>query len=469
MVLLTVTSGLYIATGYAITVWLAHHLSPGDFGRYGVAAAIITLVNIAVARGVPVAATRAIASDPDTAAHTMAVARRAMGPVVLAAAALAAVAAYPLAVALGDRRIWIPLLIGAAAALSYAVQALSLAWFTGMRRYARQAVAQAWYAIARLVTIIVGGALAGLTGAIAGFVLAPAIAALATLPGLGAESANSRGSHAEPSGAARTARAMLRASAPLVGVAALISALLTVDLLAFKRVGTAGDVGRYAAAATIAHVPFFLLRSAPIVVMPAVAAANAAAPGRRRSARSPAVQQEIERGVGDTIVMLALPTALLVALGDRAVEVVFGASYAVDGLVVAPLALATAAITLYTVLVAVETALGTLRVALAAGVLGLVLVATAAAVGGQGSNASRAAWAVAIAATLTFLLHAISVWSRTGSFVPRRAFAAVALACAVGTVTLAAPSGEWWLATTVLAACTAYGVVAVRVGLMRLR
>ena len=81
---------------------------------------------------------------------------------------------------------------------------------------------------------------------------------------------------------------------------------------------------------------------------------------------------------------------------------------------VAPLTLATAAITMFSVLVAVETALGTLRVALVTGSVGLVLVAAAAAVGGQGSNASRAAWGVAVASTLTFLVHAAFVWTRAG-------------------------------------------------------
>ncbi len=473
MLLLTITSGVYIASGYAITVWLAHHLGPNDFGRYSVVAAIITLVNITVARGVPVAATRAIAAEPETSNHTLGVAARVTLPLALATGGLAAAAAIPLAAALGDDRLRVPLLIGAAAAFTYGLQAVPLAWFTGMHRYGRQALAQSWYAVSRLVTIIVGGLLGGLIGAIAGFVVAPAIATLATLRGLGAPPrADTPPPNAPPRfGAAppATERTLLQASAPLVGVAALVAALLAVDLLAFKRVGTATDTGRYAAAAAIAHVPFFLLRSAPLVLMPAVAAALSAASQAPEPALSGPVRAEIRRGVGDAVVLLALPTALIVALGDRALELVFGASYAVDELLVAPLALATAAITLYSVLVAVETALGTLRMALATGSVGLALVAAAAAIGGQGSNPSRAAWAVAAAAALTLLVHAASVWARAGSFVPARAIAAVALAGVFGAVTLATPGGAWWLATTTLAACAAYGTIAVRAGLVRLR
>ena len=221
---------------------------------------------------------------------------------------------------LGDDGLRVPLLVGAVAALTYGLQALLLAWFTGMHRYGRQAFAQSWYAVSRLVTIIVGGALAGLTGAIVGFVIAPAVGALATLRRLGGRhvaTVRRRALPLAPRGVADGRAALLRASAPLVGVAALVAALLSVDLLAFKRVGTATDAGRYAAAATIAHVPFFLLRSAPLVVMPAVAAALAvAATAPERTLPEP-VRAEIRHGVGDAVVLLALPTALIVALGDR--------------------------------------------------------------------------------------------------------------------------------------------------------
>lgn len=469
MLLLTVSNALYIASGYAITVWLAHHLGPRDFGRYGVVTAIVTLVGIAVTRGVPVAATRAIAEQPGDSRRTMVTAARVTVPVVLAVGVLAAAAAIPIASALGDERLRVPLLVGAGAAVTYALQALPMAWFTGMHRYGWQAFAQAWYAVSRLVAIIAGGLLAGLSGAIGGFVLAPAVAALATVGVLGALRRDTLPPHERPSSRNSppvTGRALLGASVPLIGIAALVSVLLTIDILAFKRVADDSDVGRYLAAATIAHVPFFLLRSAPIVLMPAVAAAAATT---RTDQRGALVRHEVRSGIGDAIVLLALPTAFLVTLGDRALEILFSARYGVDGLVVAPLAFATAAITLFTVLVAVEIALGTLRVALATGLAGSAAVAAAAAIGGQGSNPSRAAWAVALAATATLLVHSASLRARIGPFVAGRALAAVAVAGIVGTLALATPAGTWWLAASATAGCAAYAAVVLRAGLIRLR
>ena len=469
MLVLTLANALYIATAYAITVWLAHHLGPRDFGRYGVVAAIVTLVGIVVTRGIPVAATRAIAADPGDARRTLAAALRVLAPLAVGVTALAALTAVPVAEILGDSGLRVPLLIGSAAALSYAAQALPLAWFAGLHQYARQAVAQGWYAVSRLVAIVAGGLIAGLSGAIAGFVIAPAVAVLATLGGL-----RLRGKPVlpEPAQAAGgepvTGRALLREAGPLVVVAGLVSLLLTLDLLAFKRVGTAEDAGRYAAAATIAHVPFFLLRSAPVVLMPAVAAATALG-GRGRDPRSPHVRAEIRSGVGDAIVLLALPTALLVTLGDRALELIFGESYAVAGLVVAPLALATAAVTLYSVFVAVETALGSLRIAVVTGLLGALLVTAGAAFGGSGSDVPRAAWAVAVAAVLAALLHAASLWARTGSFVPARALAAVPLAAALAAPTLLAPSGRAWFLVAAVASSSVYAAIALRLRLVRLR
>jgi O-antigen/teichoic acid export membrane protein len=466
MLVLTAANSAYIASAYAITVWLAHHLGPSDFGRYGVVTAIISLISIAVTRSVPVATTRAIAAHPGSAHGTIVLSARVMVPLVLAAGGLAAASAAPLAEVLGDDRLRVPLVIGAFAAITYGVQALPLAWFAGMHQHGRQALAQLWYAISRLAAIVVGGQVGGLAGAISGFVAAPALGTLATLGSLRIRPRlTPRPGSQAPS---VTGPELLRSSAPLVGVAALVSLLLTVDLLAFKSVGSAADAGRYAAAATIAHVPFFLLRSVPIVLMPAVAA-RAAPSGSGEQTRQLAVQNEVRRGVGDALVLLALPTALLVALGDRALELVFGTRYSVDDLVVAPLALATAAITLYAAFVAVDTALGTLRASLMIGVVGSLLVAVAAAVGGQGSNVSRTAWGVAVATAVTVVAHGLILRARVGPFIPARGVAAVGLATIVGVITLATPEGAWWLVASVVCASAAYGAIAMRARLVQLR
>ncbi len=461
MVLLTLSNALYIASAYVITIVLAHHLGPQEFGRYGVATAVVTLIGIAVTRGVPVAATRAIAADPGTAPQTMRSATRVMVPLSLGIAAVALVSAFLIAAVLDDAKLTLPLLIGSAAALTYAAQSLPLAWFAGMHQHARQAVAQTWYALSRLGAIVIGGLIAGLAGAVAGFVIAPAIAALATIGVFRVHKHVARGK----STGGISERNLVREAAPLVVVAGLVSLLLTIDLFAFKRVGDPADVGRYAAAATIAHVPFFLLRSVPVVLMPAVAAAYAAT----RESRAAQVGREIQGGVGDSIVLLALPTALLITLGDRALDLIFGSQYAVDGLVVAPLAIATAAITLFSVFVAVETAFGTLRLAVAIGLFGSLLVGIAAALGGQGSDVSRAAWAVALAATVVVLVHGGFLWARTGRLVPGRALYAALLAAAIGAATLATPEGAAWFLVAGLLASAVYVAIALRTNLVKLR
>ena len=185
-----------------------------------------------------------------------------------------------------------------------------------MHRYGRQAFAQSWYSVSRLVTIIVGGAVAGLTGAIIGFVIAPAIGALATLRRLGGRHDDSpppSASLAPPHlPGAQAAEDVCAAR----GGPAFLATLLSVDLLAFKRVGTPTDAGRYAAAATIAHVPFFLLAPPGSWSCPRLPRRSR----RRRGPRTHAPRTRAGRDptrVGDTVVLLALPTALIVALGDE--------------------------------------------------------------------------------------------------------------------------------------------------------
>src|SRR5687767_2069938 len=79
---LTFSSALYILTGYGVSVGLARILGPAHYGEYAVVTALLTIVNLVVARGVPVVASRAISQAPDRLPEIVAGAWRATGIVV---------------------------------------------------------------------------------------------------------------------------------------------------------------------------------------------------------------------------------------------------------------------------------------------------------------------------------------------------------------------------------------------------
>ncbi|MBC7644662.1 MAG: oligosaccharide flippase family protein, partial [Thermoleophilia bacterium] len=272
LLLLTVSNAVYILGGYVLTVALAHILGKSGFGSYGVVASFATVINMLVTRGVPIAAARGIAAHAEAAGDWVAASRYVMLPLSIGLAVVGIVAAWPLASLLGDSSLRLPMQVGALLALTFGFQAQLFSWMYGTENYNRQAVGQMAYGLGRVVTIVGGAQVAGLTGAIVGFVLGPLIGALPLVTRRPAGS-----SIAERN---RLVRTLISSAMPIVVTATGVTLLMVVDIIAFKSVATKPDVGLYTAAASLAHIPYFLLQAASFVLLPSVAAA-AAGPGLR--------------------------------------------------------------------------------------------------------------------------------------------------------------------------------------------
>lgn len=385
VLLLALANGLYVVLGYGSTTLLARMLSPADFGGYGVVLSWITVLTALLVKGIATSTAREMAST----ATDMATAWRAgaqLGIRLAIGLAVLGAALSPLAAQwFGSSDLAAQFAIGSLGALSFGVNAVLLAWPTGARDYARQSLTQAAYAVARLALTVGGAAVWGIDGAIVGYVLAPLVASAPVVM-----------RHPVARGDIADVRRRMRAHVLPVALASIaVTGYFVVDVFAMSGVlgGASREVGTYVAYGTLAHVPFFLLQATSIAMVPAIVAA------RGDEAR----REAIRRTLGDTLVLLAGPTALLATAGDAAARIVFGSEYRIDDLVVAPLALATAAITYVSGLVAVDVAIGRVRGALVlsgVGVAATALAAWLAARASDGHAERDVAWAVFAVATL---------------------------------------------------------------------
>ncbi|MCW2949681.1 MAG: hypothetical protein JWN41_694 [Thermoleophilia bacterium] len=395
MLLLALANGLYVVLGYGSTTILARMLEPADFGGYGVVLSWITILTALLVKGIATSTAREMAgSAVDTATAWRAGAglgvRLAVGLTLLGAVASPAASNW-----FGSADLTRQFAIGALGALTFGANAVLLAWPTGTRDYARQSLTQAAYAIARLVLTVGGAAAWGINGAVVGYVVAPLVAAAPLV----------RRHPAAQEPLAPVRRRMLRQVVPVALASVAVTGFFVVDVFAMSGVlgGASHAVGVYVAYGTLAHVPFFLLQATSIAMVPAIVAATGV------GARS----QAIRRTLTDTIVLLAGPTLILATAGDAAARVVFGHAYRVDDLVVAPLAVATSAVTIASGLLAVDIAIGRVRGALAlaaAGVAGVAVAAWLAARASHGHAERDVAWAVlavSVAAVMTLAAHAM--------------------------------------------------------------
>ena len=142
-IVVTVASGIFMASGYVVNVWLGRLLGPEDYGRFGVVISLLTVLNIIQNAAVPQAVARATAQSPESADGTL---RRGvelqLGIALVLTIAMAA-SASTIAGMLGDERLTGLLWLSALVLPPYGVLTLLIAFHNGRRFYTRQAITQA--------------------------------------------------------------------------------------------------------------------------------------------------------------------------------------------------------------------------------------------------------------------------------------------------------------------------------------
>ena len=328
--LVTAAAALFVVSGYAVNVWLGRMLGPVDFGRFGVVLALITIINVLQNASVPQAVARYTASHPEGAAALL---RRGLqlqvGIGVVLAFALGA-AAPLIASALGDHALTEAMWAAALIVPPYGVYALLVAYHNGRRVYTRQAGAQAAYAFGKAVAVIALAYPFRIVGAIIGYAAAAIVGCVA---------AAVRPSGGEP---AVGIWPLLRLAAPLSVYALASVAQVSVDILFVKGLASSdADAGLYAAAQTIARIPYFLMSGLAVLVLPALA-------GMAREsvqARASAARQALRIAV-----LAAVPIAAIVAGSSRGVlDLLYGSAYASGSDVLSILAVGMAAMAIASV------------------------------------------------------------------------------------------------------------------------
>ncbi len=263
---LSASQAILLALGYVTHVVVGKIGGPPLYGVYGVVLSILTIVNMLLTLGIPVAASKETAEDPENSGGVFLSALRLQCAFSRLLSGLVLVAAGPLAAALGDAKLTPLIRFTAVIYPATALYALFSNYFNGLHGFGAQAQLTVIYAVAKLAGSV-GFLLAFRTvwGALSGFVIGGAAAAL-----VGAVQA------------APTIRAHVRATVPprrlflfagaFVGTSIALQLLMSLDLFLVKRLlHDDALAGYYNAATTVARIPYFILQGLGFVFLPSVA------------------------------------------------------------------------------------------------------------------------------------------------------------------------------------------------------
>lgn len=257
---------ILVALGYVTHILVGKIGGPPLYGVYGVVLSLMTIINMLLTLGIPVAASKETAENEENSGGVFASAIRLQ---IFFAAVLSAgtlLLAGPFASVLRDPTLVPIIRFTAVIYPATALYSLLSNTFNGLHAFTAQARLTVLYAVVKL---------AGSVGFLFAFRSVPAALSGFTAGGLAATAVGLPQVLATVRGRVRTRVPFSRLfvfAGTFVGMSIALQILMSLDLFLVKRIlGDDTLVGLYNAAATIARIPYFILQGLGFVFLPSVA------------------------------------------------------------------------------------------------------------------------------------------------------------------------------------------------------
>ena len=438
----TIASGIFMASGYVVNVWLGRLLGPEDYGRFGVAISLLTILNV-VQAAVPQAVARAVAQDPASADGTL---RRGvelqLGTALILMVGMG-LGAWPIAALLGDPKLVGPLVLCALVLPPYGLLTLLIAFHNGRRFYTRQALTQATYAITKAAGAIGLAYAFRLPGALVGYILAACVSVIVGWHRLWAPRSSV------------SSRQLVRFAGPLSVYALASTGLMSADIFFVKAMVASPDAaGYYAAGQNIARIPLFLVAGLAAIILPAVAAA-----GQRGAA---AAATTASRALRWALIIVIPMSAVILATSTPLVELVYSASYRPAGTVLAILSPAMAALAMASIVAGILSGVGRVGPPASFSVAGLAVTLVVCLVLTPLAGAEGAAMATLIGSLVALIGMVLALWRAIPGSLPLGSLVRV------GIVSIVAGSVAWLLSAEGASLLIAYAALGILVGALLL-
>ncbi len=256
---LTLSSVIFMTSGYIINIWLGRHLGPSEYGVYGIIISIVTVINLTQIAGLPQAVAKYISSDID---NSEAIYRTGFLLQLISTCLVSLIFflfSQSIANLLKDSNLTLYLQLAAFIFPIYGLFALLTGYYNGMHLFGRQAFIHIVYSVVKVITIFILAIYFHLLGVIIGFIISPIIAMLS-------------GFHMPRSDSTYFPfKKLLLFSLPLICVAIFSNLLQSIDLFFVKAIMHSDKyAGFYTANQNIAEIPFYALTALSSILLPSI-------------------------------------------------------------------------------------------------------------------------------------------------------------------------------------------------------
>ncbi len=253
----------FMASGYAINIFLARRLGPEDLGLFGIILAILVWVELFVINGVPTAMQHFLPEGKYDARSVVRQGVRLQGLYCLIVWSLFLAAAPIFARFFHDDRLTVFFWIASIDIVIYGLYWLFVGVLSGKRKFAWQAVTTTAYALGKLAAVVALVLLGmGVTGALIGNWLGSLVGMLI---GMRFGKTPFEDTAEKP---AIERSALLAYARPIIVYTIIMNLLLYLDIAFVKKYLTDADVGFYHVAGTLARIPYFIFIGLSFTLLP---------------------------------------------------------------------------------------------------------------------------------------------------------------------------------------------------------
>lgn len=309
----------FVLSGYATHIGLGRFLGPSDYGIYAVVISLMTMVNLILSTGIPQAVSKYVAHGEGNELHVKRTAQKLQLFFSLVLFVLYYFLADQLAIMLNDPGLAPYLRLSSFIVPGYALHALYIGYFNGLKEYGKQSLMVILYSIFKVVFIL-GFAITsyGLSGAITGFILSSV--SIMILGFYFGHLVKKKLPAPNNEHSLISARTILDFATPIVFYSVATNLIMSFDLFFVKAYLTDMDAGIYSAVSTISKVPFYVIAGIYGALFPAISSMSA------HNDRSQMTLQII-KSVKYSMLVLVPSTLFIVLFSEQLLSFLFSEQY----------------------------------------------------------------------------------------------------------------------------------------------
>ncbi len=307
---LTLSSCIFLVSGYLINIFLGRSLGPVLYGTYGLVIALWSAVNLILTAGLPNVVSKQIASDKSKSEEILKTALSIQFISIVVITGFYFLAADTLSSLFQDSSLASYIRLSSFIFPFYGMYSLYLGYYNGLHNFSRQAVMSIIYSVAKVICVAILAYFFSLNGAFTGFIIAPFVVLLFTFhfPHL------KKPMHLPY-------KTLVIFSLPFIGLTLFSTLQQSIDLFFVKAlVKTKEAAGYYTASQNIARIPFFSLSAFSLVLFPGITrSVSENAPERTRRLIAMSLR---------VILLLLIPGILLIsATSHQLIQLLFSNAY----------------------------------------------------------------------------------------------------------------------------------------------